>query len=488
MSHTKLLLTISIFCFSISAGAVDEPISTDGPEMQGAFRAIDAWLDAEQVYGKIPGMSVGIVLDQELIWNQGYGFSNLADKVPADENTIYSICSISKLFTSIGVMQLRDAGKLALRDKVADHLDYYDLNQVHDGGPVTIEGLLTHSSGLPRESDFVYWVEDFGFPEREQMIEALSDQETLYPARTLFQYSNLGFSLAGEIVAARSEQDYESYIQTNILTPLGLEDTRSYYPAELRGKQLAIGYNGINRVGGREPVEPFFTRGITPAAGFTSTVNDLAKFASWQFRLIENGGVEVLDANTLREMHRVHWVGPDWKQTWGLGFAVRKSESGNYSLIGHGGGCPGYITQFVMSPTHKLGVVVLTNAGDGPSGRLASNILKLMVSTLPKASAAPADTVGDFSSYEGTYTSQPWGGETAVRQWGEQLVMLSLPSDDLASSITRLNHVEDDIFVRVTDDGKEREQVHFEIGTDGKADSYIVHTSRATRLKSENKD
>jgi CubicO group peptidase (beta-lactamase class C family) len=190
-------------CFaslSVQAARAGDAPDPGHPEIQGALLAIDAWLDGEQAFRRIPGMSVGVVLDQELIWKKGYGYSNVEGEVPADENTIYSICSISKLFTSIGVMQLRDQGKLRLKDPVADHLDWYDLPQVHDGGPVTIEGILTHSSGLPREADFVYWNEpDFAFPRRDSLVEALEQQETLYPAQTYFQYSNLGLSLAGEI-------------------------------------------------------------------------------------------------------------------------------------------------------------------------------------------------------------------------------------------------------------------------------------------------
>jgi CubicO group peptidase (beta-lactamase class C family) len=214
-------------------------------------------------------------------------------------------------------MQLRDAGKLRLGDSVNQHLDWFNIEQAHAGsGPITIESLLTHSSGLPRESDFPYWNgPDFPFPTREQLIDRLATQETLYPAQHYFQYSNLALSLAGEIIQERSGQDYGDYIKGQILEPLGLSSTRIYYPVEMRGKQLAIGYTGMHRSGMREPVDPFFTRGITAAAGFTSSVNDLASFASWQFRLLENGGKEVLDANTLREMHRVHWVDPDWETT-----------------------------------------------------------------------------------------------------------------------------------------------------------------------------
>ena len=284
------------------------------PEMMGAIAAIDAYVQGVQTFDRVPGISIGIVYDQDLLWQSGYGYSNLETERPADENTLYSICSISKLFTSIGVMQLRDAGKLTLRDAVGDHLDWFNIEQVHqDGGPATIEGLLTHSSGLPRESDFPYWSgPGFPFPTREQIIERLSSQETLYPAQTYFQYSNLAMSLAGEIIQERSGQDYATYIGQHILQPLGLDDTRPYYPEDLRGEQMAIGYTGLHREGTRDPVDPFFARGITAAAGFTSSVSDLAKFASWQFQLLEGGDESVLKTNTLREMQRVHWVDSIW--------------------------------------------------------------------------------------------------------------------------------------------------------------------------------
>ena len=83
-------------------------------------------------------------------------------------------------------------------------------------------------------------------------------------------------------------------------------------------------------------VFPFFlVNGIAPAAGFASTVEDVARFASWQLRLLEKGGKEILAANTLKEMHRVHWTDPDWNTTWGLGFSVSRSDGKTY--VGHGG-------------------------------------------------------------------------------------------------------------------------------------------------------
>ncbi len=492
MSSSHIVLFIACCSFAVHSNLVSadekiqEPTTEEilaHPEIKGALGAIDAWVEGVRTYERIPGVSIGIIHDQDLIWNNGYGYSNLKTQRPADADTLYSICSISKLFTSIGIMQLRDVNKLTLRDSVGEHLDWFNITQVHgDSGPITIESLLTHSSGLPRESDFPYWNgPDFPFPTRQQMIEKLKTQNTLYPAQHYFQYSNLALSLAGEIVQERSGQEYQEYIKANILDPLGLSNTRTYYPEEMRGDELAVGYTGIHRSGTREPVKSFFTRGITAAAGFASSVNDLAKFASWQFRLLEEGGDEVLNANTLREMHRVHWVDPDWETTRGIGFRVQRVE--DMTVIGHGGGCPGYITNFSMITKDKIATVVLTNAGDGPARNVAQNVLKTLSAAMKKAKTPSEDDVPDFSMYEGNYEAPPWGGEVAIRQWGDQLVVIDLPSDDLDEAMTKLKHDSGHTFVRLTDDDEPREPWVFEMADDGKAERIFRHSIYLNRIE-----
>lgn len=492
MTVSGKALIISIFLTllagfpALAADETEAPTTAEllaHPDVIGALAAIDAWVEGVRTYKKIPGISLGIVNDQDMLWRNGYGYANLETKRPADADTLYSICSISKLFTSIGIMQLRDAGQLRLRDAVGDHLDWFTITQTYDGsGPITIESLLTHSSGLPRESDYPYWNgPDFPFPTREELIERLSTQETLYPAQYYFQYSNLALSLAGEIIQERSGEAYADYINENILEPLGLANTRTYYPEELRGAEMALGYTGMRRSGTRELVKPFFTRGITAAAGFTSSVNDLVKFASWQFRLLESADSEVLQANTLREMHRVHWVDPDWETTWGLGFNVHREE--DVTIVSHGGGCPGYITQFAMDPKHKIAAVVLTNAGDGPAGNIARNIFATILPAIKKAAKPAEEEMPDFSRYEGNYDNRPWGGEVAIRQWGDHLVLINLPADDLGEAMIKLKHDSGNTFVRLTDDDEPREPWVFEIGDDGKASRIFKHSIYLQRIE-----
>ncbi len=440
----------------------------DNPRVASAIHLLELWVDAQLAYERIPGISMGVVYDQELIWSRGFGCADLESKHPATPQTIYSICSISKLFTSLGILQLRDRGLLHLDDPVGKHLPWFNIQQQYeDSPPITIGGLLTHSSGLPRESDFPYWTEA-AFPSREEMIEQLPKQETLYPAKTYFQYSNLGLSLAGEIVAQVSGKPYDEFIKKTILEPLGLNDTSPEIPIEKKGGQLATGYGSFKRDGSR-PTMPFYhVRGIAPAAGYASTVEDLAKFASWQFRLLENGGREILSSNTLREMHRVHWLDPDWKTTWGLGFSVWRHD--DKTFVGHGGSCPGYRTHLSLRPQEKFAAIFMTNAQGVSTRMYTEQAYDILAPVIAEVMASPEEVQksdAKLLQYTGQY-ERPLGGETVVLIWKGELAMLSLPTQNPLDSLTKLKHVRDQIFRRIRDDEELGEEIVFEVGDDGR--------------------
>src|SRR5687768_4594694 len=355
------------------------------PRVRQSITLLNTWLDAQRDFDQIPGLSVAVVHDQTVVWTRGYGFADIARKVPARSDTLYSICSISKLFTSIAVMQQRDAGKLRLDDPVAKHLPWFTIKRSDPAAPeITVEGLLTHSSGLPRESEFPYWTgPDFTFPTREQVIDAVKKQETYFGAQSYHQYSNLGLTLAGEVAAAAAGRPYGLYVRSRVLEPIGLKDTTPEMPANPR---LATAYSSIQRDGARKVVSPFAARGIAPAAGYASTVEDLATFASWQFRVLSGkGGQNVLSANTLREMQRVHWMDPDFGSPWGLGFAVWRDKEKTF--VGHGGSCPGFRSHLLMNAPEEVAIIVMANAqgvNAGPMSQRAYDIVNSAIKTAAK--------------------------------------------------------------------------------------------------------
>ena len=482
-SRTFALYSLLLLFLAPTASCAQSGDPTEDPRFQQALELFEVWLDAKMDYEKIPAVSVGLVHDQDLVWAKGYGYAHPESGVEATPSTMYSICSISKLFTSIGVMQQRDAGKLRLDDPVSEILPWYDLEQAYPGGPpVRVEGILTHSSGLPRESAHPYWTgPEFPFPTREEIIDGLSDQETLYPGERYFQYSNLGMALAGQIVEQASGMTYDDYIRAEILDPLGMSDTYTDIPEQHKGGRYATGYGRIKRDGMRTESPFFQAHGIAPAAGFSSTVEDLARLASWQFRLLENGGTEILDVNTLREMHRVHWVDPDFGSMWGLGFSV--AERDGERTVGHGGSCPGFRTTFQLVPAKKLAGIAMMSAQANPSdvwARMMSTVgaaLESIRSDPGGGTARPAS----LAEYEGLYESN-WG-EGAILRWDDSLISLGLPSGDPVEGMTKLRHVDGDTFRRVRDDGELGEAYIFQRDESGAIASYTVHGNFSRKVR-----
>jgi CubicO group peptidase (beta-lactamase class C family) len=464
----KLTALLFLPLLSLNAHAANE-----------AFDLVEAWLDAQRQYDRVPGLSASVVRDGETVWSGGFGHADLAQNRPARADTIYGICSISKLFTGIAVMQLRDAGKLELDEPLGALLPWFELEQTWaDSPPVTLRGALTHSAGLPRESDFPYWMgPDFAFPTREQMIARLAEQTTLYPAERYFQYSNLGLTLAGEVVAARSGQDYDAFVRANILEPLGMNDTDTGFPTDARAARIATGYGYPGR-GVDLPVMPRYdTRAITPAAGFASTALDLAAFGAWQLRALAGETGAVLDGNTLREMQRVQWMDWDWSVARGLAFGVYRI--GDRTLSGHAGDCPGFNTRLFVDPEGGTAVSVLANRNRVDVDGYAVTILDILDAAGEAAEAEPEDDLGEFA---GSYDLAPWDGEMLVFRWQGGLAFTSLPAMNPLEQRVTLRRVSGDRFITVRDNGADGVPVAFRRDGEGRVTHLEMHSLGLPRL------
>lgn len=470
----------------VAGEEADAPLLAADPRVSDAVAAWAAWVEYQLGINAVPGASVAVVHDQELLFVEGFGMANPEKGLAAEPDTIYSICSNSKLFTAIAVMQLRDAGRLRLDDPVAEHLEWFAIEDVHpDDEAITIRRILTHSSGLPRESDYPYWSgPDYLFPTHEKIVERIADQKTLYPSGRYYQYSNLGLTLAGEIVVAVSGRSFDDYVTAEILDPLGMSDTSTEIPAEHYGGRLAIGHTARNRDGTRDPMPLFQARGIAPAAGFASTAEDLARFTSWQLRLRERGGSEVLRAATLREMQRVHWVDPDWETTYGLGFYV--ARSGETTLIEHGGACPGYFSQVAIEPKSKLGIVVLSNAIGTEVDLYVEQAVAMIGPAVKAARDDPEDLPErdpELDRYVGIYADTDWG-QVAVVRWKDGLAMLSLSTRSPAKGLSKLKKTGEHTFRRIRkDDESLGETVVFEVDEDGAVTRFIQHSNWSLKVR-----
>ena len=213
------------------------------------------------------------------------------------------------------------------------------------------------------------------------------------------------------------------------------------------------------------------SRGLVSAANISSTVEDLARWASFHMLEGKNTPGQVLKGSTLREMHRVQWLGTSWRSGAGLGFSVSKDDS--RVTYGHGGWVGGNRSQLTISPKEKVGVIVMVNADDGVPGLFANRAMAMLAPVIAKLTAAPAPAAPKadpaWVKYIGTYTD-PSGWDTKVMIMNDKLVMYGYsypPEDDPSGSIAELTPEGNGVFRLGGDDGS-GELVIFELGPDGK--------------------
>src|SRR5258708_55867 len=177
-THRPLILAVLAACVltaAISGASALAAQSTaarlrvgDNPDVLGAERLFSAWMEGQIAYRGLPGIAVGVVNDQELVWATGFGFADIKAKLPMTPATKFRMASHSKLFTAIAIMQLREEGKLRLDDPVSKYLSWFKAKPAgDDDGPITVEQLLSHSSGLQREAGD-HWT-SFEFPTAEAL-------------------------------------------------------------------------------------------------------------------------------------------------------------------------------------------------------------------------------------------------------------------------------------------------------------------------------
>ncbi|MDX1494954.1 MAG: serine hydrolase domain-containing protein, partial [Longimicrobiales bacterium] len=167
-----LAATLAGLLLATPAPAASQSSVASDPEVQAQIDLFSAWMEGQIEIRGLPGAVVGVVAGDDLVWAQGFGHADVVADRPMETDTRFRMASHSKLFTATAIMQLREEGKLRLDDPVVDYLPWFDFERASpDDPPVTIEHLLTHSSGLPREASS-HWI-DFDFPTAEEVRELM---------------------------------------------------------------------------------------------------------------------------------------------------------------------------------------------------------------------------------------------------------------------------------------------------------------------------
>ncbi|MFV0387420.1 MAG: serine hydrolase domain-containing protein [Pyrinomonadaceae bacterium] len=320
----------------------------------------------------IIGSSFIFVKDNKVLAHYCYGSANLAKKQPIDENTIYHWASNTKPFTGIAIMQLRDRGLLNLNDAITKYLP--ELEKIHNPygkmSEITIRELMNHSAGF-RNPTFPYkrgydW-EPFEPTEYSQLEAMLPFTTIMFPPGGKYSYSNLGIVFLGQIIERISGDDFEVYIDKNILRPLEMHhsyfDSTPYFLLKNRSHSYYI-ENGV-RTEGRFDADS----GITVSnSGLNSPLTDMVKYVN--FLLGDESKKEIYDTvlkrASLEEMFRPTIAAPvdangnlGWTTDIGLIFFIDKSESETF--YGHGGDQNGFISYLEFNLRKKTASLIVFN-------------------------------------------------------------------------------------------------------------------------------
>jgi CubicO group peptidase (beta-lactamase class C family) len=458
---TRFRLLTSAGCLTLMlCGGLAQATSPDDV-LASKLRAVTAVLDANLAKESVPGAAFAIVSDQDIVWSHQYGVEDLAMKTPVTNDTTFSICSVSKLFTGIAVMDMQEAGQLDIDAPLSRYLG----SEAGGSADATVRNILSHVSGLPREGGTDFWYENT-FPDDVTLRDDLAARDDWYGAYDHWQYSNLAMASLGQVIFAASGQTYQDYVQTHILDPLGMDRTTTDMPFEKVGQGFARGYYVRDAKGNRNPVQTHKFKAFSPAAGVASSINDLSKFMSWHFRLREASAPEVLTPKTLKTMQRVHWTGEDFDEpAWGLAYGTRRLDG--KTLWGHGGYCPGTVTEFVMRNPDKIGVIAIATANDVSAGAMARTIYALvsedvkLVTGDKDMSKEDGEPDHSFDDYEGVYSLKNYDWNTYIGLAPDGLFSIPLYDDKPQDEVETYEHIEGDLFKRQRSDGSQGEPLRF---------------------------
>lgn len=356
--------------------------------LAAAFPAIDAYLQSTVKRDRLVGLAAGVVIDGELAWFRGYGQRDPARGLPVERDTAFGIGSMTKTFTTLAVLRLRDEGRVDLDRAAAQYLPELDAiaYPTGDSPRITIRHILTHTSGLPRMGNFPEYPATP--PSREEFLATLAGLGLDRPPGERRVYSNLGFQLLGSLVDAVAG-DHRRYTREQILAPLGMHGT-AWHPEDVPEDRLAVGHE---RLAGQSPrARPHWRPGAADAAGgLYSSVEDLARYAAfhlaaWPARDDPEAGP--LRRSTLREAHtltsvigfsatsmpdapaRAHLGGT------GLGFAVSANCKYDH-IVGHNGKTLNYRASLHMLPNRGVAVILLSNLSSINSSVLPADGAKI---------------------------------------------------------------------------------------------------------------
>ena len=340
-----------------------------------------------------PAIAYGIVVDNKLIYSNAVGYANLEKKIVADSKSRFRIASMTKSFTAMSILRLRDEGKLQLSDPAAKYIpEMASLKYpTKDASPITIFNLLTMSAGFPEDNPWG----DRQLSDTDQDLIDLVKSGISFSTNpgSQFEYSNLGYGLLGRIVSNVSGQHYQDYVIEKILRPLGMNDSEFEYE-KIPNEKLALGYRWEDNMW--KPEALLKDGSYASMGGMICTIDDFAKYmsfllSSWPARNEDEvGPVKRNSAREMQQPWKFRGFLPNFKthagelcpRTFSYGFGLGwRLDCHDNVAISHSGGLPGFGSVHILLPDHGIGIVAFSNltyASMGPPAWQALDTLVLL--------------------------------------------------------------------------------------------------------------
>jgi D-alanyl-D-alanine carboxypeptidase len=330
------------------------------------------WIPARRAHTRTPGVQAALWFEDGLVLSTADGVSDLSTGEELTTEHLFRVASHSKTFTGSALLRLHQQGRVRLDDTLGQWIGWL----AESGSPLagrTIAEVLAHGAGITRDGvDANHWQLHQPFLDADGLRRVAAGVGEVTPANVRFKYSNIGYSLLGEVIEAVTGTSWRDHVAAELMAPLGLSST---FPdlGELDPQRFA-GAHSFQALGAeRVPIEQVDAEAMSSATGVVSTASDLCRWASAHF----DGDERVLSDDSKRRMrHRVWTVDGQGEGDYGLGLGA--NDVSGRRMYGHGGGWPGHITRTMFDPQARLAVSVATNCIDGPALELATSAVKLV--------------------------------------------------------------------------------------------------------------
>ncbi|APZ45790.1 serine hydrolase [Polaribacter reichenbachii] len=368
LKYTFILFILTIFSFQINA--------------QIKEKTLDNLIQKTLTTFDVPGISVGILKDGKMVYSKGFGVRSLTNKKEMNENTLVGVASNSKGFTCFALAMMVDAGKLNWDDKVRKHIPEFQLYDAWVTENFTVRDLVTHRSGMGLGAgDLMFFPEGNDF----KVKDVINNVKYLKPEtsfRSTFAYNNNMFIIAGEVLKRISGLSWEEFIETKIMKPVGMTNSKASYNRVTDRSNIIDAHT---RTEGKVIQIPHdWSETANAAGGIVSNVKDMLTWANFLMNdAVTASGKRLLSTNQFHELWQLQtplkvnkgdWYNSNFKG-YGLGWFLTDVKGG-YKQVYHTGGLLGTVTQFTMIPDLDLGIIVLTNQMNGNAFNTITNTIK----------------------------------------------------------------------------------------------------------------